>query len=385
MTRNLLVVAGGASGDRAAAAVVSHLQGVSAYGLGGGALEAAGVELLTGPRDSVVPGIVDMGRRAIGIARAYTLVRTAMRRNKPAAALLVRHTALNVRLALSLHASQIPVLWYGAPPGGAWKSALMPALRRAIDRMAVMLPFEEAIWRDAGVHAHYVGHPAIEERRSDRIAARELFGMTPRAWAIAILPGSEAEETRRLLPLMLAAYQTFRKEYASVDARVLLAPTLDAKTRLWAHGLASTLQLDVVDVDPRAGLAYALPAFDAALCAVGTVSLECALARVIPVVCRRVGLATAFAERTRSAPRYVAPPNVLLNREAFPELLQQAVTAERMAEVLGQIFAGRDVLLQACAEVEAALGTEVTPSLAVARMLAPWLGLQDEGTSLSRA
>jgi lipid-A-disaccharide synthase len=272
-------------------------------------------------------------------------------------------------------------------------------MRRHLDRMAVMLPFEEPIWREIGVDARYVGHPALEELRRDgaetRAAAREMFGMTPRAWAVAILPGSRPHEVRRLLTPMLAGYEAVRRDLASVDGRVLLAPSLDPRTRAWARATAARFSVDVADVDARAGLAYALPAFDAALTASGTASLECALARAVPIVCYRVGLATELGARALMTTAHVALPNVLLGRAAFPELLQRHAAPGRIADELAKVLdelgeaggpRGRDrrpvsssnvreppPVLLACAEVEAALGGRASASREVARMLEPWL------------
>ncbi len=372
MSRSLLVVAGGASGDRAGAAVVRHLTGVRVFGFGGGALEAEGIELLADLRDTASLGFAD-ARRTLGMARAYATLRAAIARRKPTAALLVTYTKPNARLARSLWTAGTPVLWYGAPPLWAWRATNSTALGRHVDRMALMLPFEEKIWRDLGVDAHYVGHPALEERCGDRVSARELFGMTPRAWAIAILPGSHAEEVRRLLPEALGAYQLFRREYASVDARVLLASTLDPVTRAWARALAASSHVEVVDVDARAGLAYALPAFDVALSAGGTVSLECAIARVVPIVCHRVGLAARSFARAFSKAPYVGLPNIVLGRTAFPELVQRQASAPQIADVLGRVLTERETFLRACADVETALGGRNSASANVARMLQPWL------------
>ncbi|HSO36010.1 MAG TPA: hypothetical protein VLT33_25960, partial [Labilithrix sp.] len=120
--RELLVVAGEASGDRAGAAVVARLPGVRAFGLGGGALAAEGVELLADLRDTTALGIAEVARRALGVARAFAAVRAAAARRKPAAALLVNYTEFNARLAESLWASGTRVLWYGAPQVWAWRS-----------------------------------------------------------------------------------------------------------------------------------------------------------------------------------------------------------------------------------------------------------------------
>ncbi len=372
-TPELLVVAGEASGDRAGAAVLARLRGVRAYGMGGGALAAEGMELVADLRNTTALGVAEVARRAFGVARAYALVRTAAARRRPAAALLVNYTEFNARLAESLWGSGTRVLWYGAPQIWAWRSSRAAPLRRHLDRMAVMLPFEEKIWRDVGVDAHYVGHPALEERRGDRVVARELLGMTPRSFCVAILPGSRPHEVRRLLEPMLAGYEAVRRDFASVDARVLIAPSLDPATRRWAAAAAARFHVDVVDVDARAGMGYALPAFDAALCASGTASLECALARAVPIVCYRVGWATEIGARALITTRHLALPNILLGRDAFPELLQRHATASRMTDALAKVLEERDSYLGACAEVEEILGGETSASHAVARMLEPWL------------
>jgi lipid-A-disaccharide synthase len=172
---------------------------------------------------------------------------------------------------------------------------------------------------------------------------------------------------------MLKGYERVRRDLASVDGRVLLASSLDPVTRAWACATAEAARVEVVSVDPRAGMGYALPAFDAALCASGTASLECVLARVVPVVCYRVGWATELGARAFVKTPYVALPNILLGRDAFPELLQRSATAERMSDALANVLDQRESFLGACAEVEASLGGKSAASATVARMLEPWL------------
>ncbi|MDB4945321.1 MAG: Lipid-A-disaccharide synthase [Labilithrix sp.] len=376
MKGGLLVSAGEASGDRAGAAVLRHLPGVRAFGLGGGALAAEGAELLCDLADTTAMGVTEVARRAWNVARAYRRLERAAQRRRPAAALLVNYTEFNIRLAESLWKLGTRVLWYGAPQVWAWRPDRAVPLRRHLDRMAVMLPFEEKLWRDVGVDARYVGHPALEERRTDRAAARELLGLTKLASAVGILPGSRPHEVRRLLVPMLAGYEHVRRDVASIDARVLLAPSLDPATRAWAVAMAARADVEVAPVDAHAGIAYALPAFDAALCASGTASLECVLSRVIPVVCYRVGLATELGARMLVRSQRVALPNILLGREAFPELLQRRANPEAMARALAEVLARRDAALADCAEVEAAFGDRRTASLDVARLLEPWLAVR---------
>ncbi len=117
-----------------------------------------------------------------------------------------------------------------------------------------MLPFEEALWRERGVDAEYVGHPACEVSALTREEAREALGLTPYARAVAILPGSRPHEVDRLLEPMLEAYERVRHERASVVGRRLLAPSLDPAPRERALRAAARRGVEVVEVDGRVGM-----------------------------------------------------------------------------------------------------------------------------------
>ena len=373
----LLVVAGEASGDRAGAQVVARLSREEprphVFGMGGGALDRAGMDLVADLRQLTALGIGEVAARAAPIATAHARLVRAARLRKPRAALLVNYTEFNLRLAPRLHEAGVRVLWYGAPQIWAWRAGRAAALRKSVDRLAVILPFEEELWRAEGVDARYVGHPAREITLLDRDAARAALGLTPYAPAVAILPGSRPHEVRAHLGPMLDAYERLRRDRASLDARVMLAGSLDARTRAQALSRAIALRVPVFDVDPHLGAAPVLPAFDVTLCASGTASLEAALARAVPVVVYKAGLLTELAARAFVRTRRFALPNVLLGRDAFVELVQRDVNAVRIGKALTSALNGRRELLRACDEVEAALGPMSTPSAEVARMLAPWL------------
>jgi len=371
---SLLVVTGEASGDRAAAVVVERLPGVRVFGLGGAALAGQGVELLGDLRRWTALGFGEAAARAGGVLGAWRSVVRAAHDRRPDAALLVNYTEFNARLAPRLHAAGVRVLWYGAPQVWAWRRQRGKSLRKGVDRMAVMLPFEEEIWRSVGVDAHYVGHPVMEVKPRDRAEARTALGMTPYASAVAILPGSRPHEVRRLLAPMLDAYERVRADRASVDARVLIAASLDDRTRATIRDACAPRRVQTFDVDPRAGAMEVLPAFDVAMCASGTASLEAAVARAVPVIAYRVGVTTELAARALLRTKHVALPNVLLGRPAFAELLQRDARAPGIAAALADALDRRGALVVECDAVANALGGARTPSVAVARMLAPWLG-----------
>jgi lipid-A-disaccharide synthase len=369
----VLVVAGEASGDRAAAAVVAALSGVAPFGMGGAALETHGAELLADLRDVTSMGIGGVARRALPIGSAMHRLVRATRRRKARAALLVGFSEFNSRLAAVLHEDGVRVLFYMAPQVWAWRKGRVSALRPSVDRVAVVLPFEEELWRREGVDAHYVGHPALETTLLPRDAARRALGLTPFAATVAILPGSRPLEVRRLLPAMLEGFHHVRYDRASVDARVLLAPSLDTRTRDAAIELARQFSVKTFDVDATTGAMPLLSAFDVAMCASGTASLEACLARAVPMVAYRVGPISELVARACLTVEHVALPNILLGESAFPELLQREVRPAKMAEALDALLRRRADFLASCDAVRQELGEARRPSHTVARMLLPWL------------
>jgi lipid-A-disaccharide synthase len=377
MTIELLVSAGEASGDRAAASVVRALAReaphVRVLGLGGAALADAVADLLADLRTMTALGVGAVASRGPRIAGAYAALACAAKRPSVRAALLVNYTEYNLRLAPRLRALGVRVLWYGAPQVWAWRASRMAKLRASVDRLAVVLPFEEELWRKQGVDAHYVGHPSLEVDPLSRSEARERLGLTTRSVAVALLPGSRPHEVTELLPRMLAAYEHVRHDRASVDGRVLLASSLDAGARRFVQERALEARVPVYEVSPMQGAAHVLPAFDATLCASGTAALEAALARAVPVVAYRVGIVTELFARALLHSPYVALPNVLLGRLAFEELLQRNATSSALARALRRAIDRRRELSVACDEVRAILGPRRSPSRAVYGMLAPWL------------
>ena len=307
--------------------------------------------------------------------RAWRALVRAVRERKPRAALLVNYSEFNSHLAPRLRSAGIRVVWYGAPQVWAWRPGRTRSLGRSIDSMALMLPFEEPIWRRAGIDAHYVGHPALESTPLAREAARAVLSMTPYAAGVALLPGSRPHEVRRLLLPMLAGYERVRTDRASIDGRVLLAASLDGATREWVHSTCRARHIGTFEVDPRAGALEVLRAFDAAICASGTASLEAALTHAVPIIVYRVGWATEWTARALLRVPHVALPNILLGRSAFPELLQRNASATKIAEALVDVLDRQKELHAACDEVKTSLGPARTPSVRIANMLSPWLSV----------
>ena len=354
----LVVVAGEASGDALGAEVLATLKTPS-FGLGGPRLARAGMDVLSPVTRAASMGIAPLFRRAPRVIGACIALARAIEKRHPRAALLVGFSEVNARVARWLHGRGVRVLWYAPPQAWAWRRGRAPRIARDCEQLAVLLPFEAAFWAQNGARVDYVGHPAAERAISAVPTRRE----------IALLPGSRAEEVRAHLPALLgAALLLARRKYA---ARLHLAEGLDDVTSAWARASAraSGVPFTTDGVDGIAGAA-------AAVVSSGTATLECAALGVPPVVVYRTDpLTFAVASRLVRVP-HVALPNLVLGERAFPELLQDDVTSERIVDALGPILGAGEAYGERCRAVRDAIRRPLDGRRAAERVAArirPWL------------
>lgn len=359
-----LVVAGEPSGDRTLAGVIAALARrgpVEVTGLGGDALVGEGAALLAHVRDLAGMGLVEVIARGGAIARALGAVLDHARRARPDVALLASWSSANARLGPRLRALGVPVIWIAPPEVWAWGAFRLRSLARAADAFVVTLPFEAPLWRAAGADARYLGHPACALPMPARADARRALGIAAGATAVALLPGSRRGEIARLLPPMLEALSRLRRgapDLPELDARVLVAASLPAAV---ASSLAEACdRAGVVRVAVAAdrGALEHLPAFDGALVASGTASLECALAGAPPVVTYAMHPLTLAIARAVVRTEVIALPNVVLaragERAPFAEIVAARPEPRALASALRATIAAA-ALGDACARVRAAL------------------------------
>jgi lipid-A-disaccharide synthase len=377
---SVLVVAGEASGDRLAARIARSLrnEGVHCFGMGGAASLAAGVELVADLRRSAAMGLTEVAARLPAVATAFARLAVAAHRAPPRAAVLVDYTEFNQRLGLLLKRRGVPVLWCVAPQVWAWRPRRITQISRALDRLAVILPFEEALWRAAGVDTHYIGHPALDVPIIDRNTAQTRLGLGRSRPNVAILPGSRPHEVRRHTPPMLTALREIAHAGMAVDARLLVAASLDGATRRWLVAQADRAGVATVDVDADAGAAAWLGAFDAALAASGTATLECALAATPPVVIYRMSPLTAALARRFVRTPFIALPNILLGAPVYPELVDRRAEPVGMARALLSVLERPSAFATSANELRERLARPGpagnTASARAASLLSDWLG-----------
>jgi lipid-A-disaccharide synthase len=359
-TPQILVVTGEASGDAHAAELVAALQArrpeFRFFGMGGAKLAARGVELLYGAHEVSVMGITEVLPKIPRILQVMRGIAAAAAERRPACAILVDIPDFNLRLAARLKALGIPVAYYVSPMIWAWRRGRVKTIRKRVDRMLCILPFEEDFYRDSGVDARYVGSPVVEQVPSPASTTtfRQRLGLPMEAPTLALLPGSRMSEIRRLLPTMVSAAKQLSAERPGLQIVVPVAPTIpreEITSRFEGSGLSPRL------VDGRAP--EVVGASDAAIVASGTAVLEAGLMQRPLVVVYRVSLITYLVGRLMLKVAHVALVNLLAGRRLVPELLQGDMTPERIAAEIRRVWdpgPPREEMLRGLEEVRGRLG-----------------------------
>jgi lipid-A-disaccharide synthase len=326
----ILVVAGEASGDQHAAAVVREAQrlktDVRFFGMGGPRLREANVELLYDASEVSVMGLVEVLpklRRILAVKRG--LQRAASRR-RPRCALLVDIPDFNLRLARDLRALDIPVVYFISPSVWAWREGRVDTVSARVNEMLCILPFEEPFYRQRGVQARYVGNPVLEQVPTLAPASsfRVALGLPQDTPTLALLPGSRKSELRRILPVMAQSARLLDSERPGLQIVVPLAPGISRAQVSWAF-----TGLRVALIEGRAP--QVVGASDVAVVASGTAVLEAGLMGRPLVVVYRVAPLTYWMAKPLVRVPHFSLVNLLAGRALVPELIQSQMTPERIA------------------------------------------------------
>jgi lipid-A-disaccharide synthase len=307
--------------------------------MGGAELARAGVRLDVDIGRTTAMGGLELVRRLPAQVAAFARLLELARRWKPAAALLVDAPDFNLRLGARLRRLGVPVLGMVAPQFWAWRRGRLDALSSCLDRLACILPFEEAPLRRHGVDATFVGHPAAEAPPLARPRARAALGLGHEERCLALLPGSRPGEVSRLLGPVLGAAARLRVARPGLQVLLAAAPTVEVPRELppWVRVVTGSEATPEGAAGPGR---LALAAADAAAVASGTATIEAALQGTPQVALYRMAWPTWAAAHVLVRTRFAALPNILANRRLVPELLQGDACVDRLAAALGELLDG---------------------------------------------
>jgi lipid-A-disaccharide synthase len=336
----ILIVAGEASGDLHGASLVEALRRLQPRlcleGMGGQKMRAAGVRLLADAGETAVVGLTEVWEKRRALRDALRLLRDHLRVVRPALLICIDFPDFNLLLARTAERLGIPVCYFISPQVWAWRRGRVHTIRRLVRKMLVLFPFEEALYRDAGVDVSFVGHPLLDVLAEvpSREACRRALAVEGAGSVLGLLPGSRQAEIRRLLPILLRAASRVRAECP--DLRVLLGLAAGANRK----AVEAEIRAVSVPVQIVQGRAHeVMRAADLLLAASGSVTLEAAILGTPMVITYRVGTLTWLLGRLLVRVRFVGLPNLVAGEGIVPELLQDAATPERLAAAALEILA----------------------------------------------
>lgn len=325
----IAIVAGEVSGDIQASRLIESLRErnpkIKVWGIGGSYLSAQGVELVFDITQWALIGFWEVIKNYRKIRRIfYSLIDEIVAR-KPQAIILVDYPGFNLRLAKKIRHLNIPIIYYISPQVWAWGKGRIKQISRLIDEMIVIFPFEEDMYRQAGVSAYFVGHPIIDvldKCKTNREVVRREFDLAPGQRLIGIFPGSRVQEVDHHLPELLAAVKLLREK--------------DTKLRFVIGAASEKIARQINQYDPSCnvlqGRTYDIMLVsDLVLTSSGTATLETACFGTPLVVFYKLNWMTYCFIRSMIKVPNIAMVNVVAGKRIVPELVQNKVNAVNIA------------------------------------------------------
>jgi len=336
----VMIVAGEPSGDAHAAALVNALRQKSPavefafFGATGPLLRAAGVETIVDSDELAIMGILEVTRALPKFLEAFRKLKQVALESRPDAVILVDWPEFNLRLATALHRRGLKIIYYISPQLWAWRPRRIGTIKRDIDLLLSILPFEAEWFKARGVeHVEFVGHPLAGEVKA-RFHAEEFCrrnDLDPAQPIVSFLPGSRRKELQRILPPMLAAIESLSAARPEIQSVVVVAPsrTIDETRQIVTqHNGASSIKLI------RGQTREALAASEAAAIASGTATLEAALLETPMVVVYKESTVNWHTLGRLITVTHYGLVNLVAGKEIARELMQNDLNGENLSKEL---------------------------------------------------
>ena len=361
--KRVMIIAGEASGDLHAGKLIYATKQKNAdvhfYGVGGDNMRAAGAEVLVDSKEMAVVGLVEIWEHRKVIFGALNQMRDSITQDPPDLLVLVDYPEFNLRLAKHAKQYGVKVLFYISPQIWAWRQYRVKKIKRLVDMMAVVFPFETEFYLKHNVPVKFVGHPLVNEVHAskEKPALLDEFGMDTDKPVIGLLPGSRRSEIKRLISIIFESAELTKSKIKNAQFILPLADTLDESE------LSSTLErhpsLNVKVVKNRA---YdVISCCDVVLTVSGTVTLEIALLKTPMVIINKVSWLTYVIVRQLIKIDHLGLCNIIANKRIVPELIQYDATPEKISAQLIGFLSNQELrkkTIKELSEIESMLGSE---------------------------
>ena len=341
--KKILIIAGEASGDLHGSNLVAQLKKLNPqlefFGMGGDKMKEQGVKLFYHINQLCFMGIVEVAKNLKFILEVKKRMTSFLDREKPNMAVLIDYPGFNLRFAKEVKKRKIPLIYYISPQIWAWGGKRINQIKKYVDQMIVILPFEKEIYQKAGVQVEFVGHPLVEVVKpslSQEDFKRKL-DIRKNQILIGLLPGSRWQEVEKILPVMLKTVAILKRRMGNVICAIGLAPTLP-KERV------ENLMLDFEEA-PRIveNLTYDLMKHsDLLLVTSGTATLESAILETPLIVLYKTHFLTWIIGKSLIKVSNIGLVNILAGKEIVPEYLQGNAQPEKIASYMEEILGDKE-------------------------------------------
>ncbi len=284
-------------------------------------------------------GFVEVVRHLPRLYRTLWRMRDALEEERPDVLILIDYPGFNLKLAAYAKEKGIPVIFFNSPQIWAWRKGRLKTIKRVVDKMIVLFPFEEEIYQQAGVDVNWVGHPLLDQisNEKDNKSFLKQYGLQNDRPLLAIAPGSRPSEMRRLLPTLLKSLPHIQEQVGEIGCILPVAESLDL------NEVKKIIESSIVPVTliPEQFI-ETIQACDAAVVASGTASLQTGLALKPFAIVYQVAPLTFRIARYLADTKFIGLVNILAEKEIVPELLQNDFTAEKVAETAARLLRDKD-------------------------------------------
>ncbi|MBW2568694.1 MAG: lipid-A-disaccharide synthase [Deltaproteobacteria bacterium] len=326
----VMIIAGEASGDIHGSNLVRamHEKNKALFfcGIGGQALKHAGVRVLVDAEELAVVGVSEVFLKLPAIFKGLATAKQILKGLRPDLLILIDYPDFNLRIAATAKKLGIPVLYYISPQVWAWRSGRVNKIEKLINRMAVILPFEEEFYRKHNVPVTFVGHPLLDHNSAAHIIAnRKNDG----AHVVGLLPGSRDGEVSRHLPVMLDAASIITKQIKKIKFIISVAPSVKRKQiEDVIKKYNGTVDFEFV----TKSVAEVCSQCSLVIAASGTVTLEVAITGTPMIIIYKMSSLSYRLGKIMISVKNIGLVNLIAGREIVPELLQSKASPENIAD-----------------------------------------------------
>ena len=342
MSKSVLIIAGEASGDLHGYNLVRSIKEfdpeVEFMGIGGKRMKEAGVKLIASSSDMAVVGFTEVFTKLINILKAGIRTKKLLKRKKPDLVILIDYPDFNLYIAGYAKKVGIPVMYYISPQVWAWRTGRIKKIKERVDRMVVILPFEKDFYEKRGIKVSYVGHPLIDAmpKEIDKEKIKISFDAKKYYPIFGIIPGSRKEEIKNTLPIMLEALNILKNRYKNIIAYLPLANTISPE---YVKGFIRDYPF--VRLLSNQDIYNMLAICDIAFVTSGTATLEATVMEVPMIVVYKGSPISFWIAKMLVKVQYISLTNLIAGEKIVPEILQNELTPEAMAEESIKIIENR--------------------------------------------